>query len=407
VAAWPRRPPPGSPAPNRTILQRLLLVVAGLLLPSLPVTALASATTSGPGELGVSWNARDVDGELGDMQRAGLTWVRTGFQFAWRGQATSYEWIDSVVERATAHRLDIILAMFGKPRNDLGSNPDREAYKQWLREMVRRYKSRVRVWEVGNEPNIHEYWNIRGNPGDASWNDGVRRYAQHLGDTYEAIKEEDPTATVLLGGLSQYHAVEFFDRLVDERVDGRPSYHFFDAMNLHPYGDTPDDVVAEVRAMQRRMAAVPGVAGKDLWITEFGWQTSWKRYHRYVASEEIKARYLVESIRKLRTIGIRTPILIYTWRDDGFTREDVGDGSGFGLTTKRPRTVYLPAFYELQRLIRQSQSRSPGPQEPGRLPSIGRLAVALGVVAVGLGVVLLGVGRMYVRRRRSSSSQDR
>ena len=340
------------------------------------------------------------------MQQAGLKWVRTGTQFEGQGQPTSHEWIDRILSATAAHGIKVVLGVFGKPRNDLGSQADRQPYKQWLQELVHRVKNRVRVWEVGNEPNLPQFWNIRGRPGDASWNDGVHRYAQHLADTYDTIKAEDSTATVLLGGLSQHGAVEYLERLVDDRVNGKPAYHYFDAVNIHPYGDTPDDVVAEVEAVQQRMASVPQLAEKPLWITEFGWQTSWKDYHRYVASEEIKAQYLVEAIRKLRAIGIETPIIVYVWRDDGFTRGDVGgEGSGFGLTTKRSEGFYLPAFYRLQSLIQPRPSPSPPSKQSGGLSFTG-LPVTILMVIVGLGTVLLGMTFALRRRRRRSSLRN-
>ena len=153
---------------------------------------------------------------------------------------------------------------------------------------------------------LEPFWNIPGAPGETSWNEGVHRYVLHLSETYSTIKASDPSAIVLLGGLSGHFMEQYIDRLVDERA-----YRYFDAMNLHPYAANPHGVVARVKSAQRHMSRAPGMASKPLWITEFGWQATWAGSFMYVPSEEVKASYLAQTIARLREAGIDTPTFCY------------------------------------------------------------------------------------------------
>lgn len=68
---------------------------------------------------------------------------------------------------------------------------DLKTWKRYVTNVVTRYKDVVRAWEVWNESDLQAFW--VGTPA---------QYAQLLAVTYEMIKRADPTATVMLGGLS-------------------------------------------------------------------------------------------------------------------------------------------------------------------------------------------------------------
>jgi hypothetical protein len=346
-------------AGRRRVMLVVVAILSGVLLGSMIPAPTALAST---GEVGVDWfDSGAQNADLQDMQAAGVRWVRVGVFF----QASSHSYLDSLVRTAAAHQIKVLPAVYPVPRNDYGTREQRQAYLSWLSQTVTRYRGRIRVWEVGNEPNLEPFWNIPGAPGDAGWNEGVHRYVLHLAETYSTIKAADPSATVLLGGLSGHFMEQYIDRLVDERA-----YRYFDAMNLHPYANNPHGVVARVRSARQHMNGAPGMASKPIWITEFGWQATWAGSFMHVPSEEVKANYLAQTITKLRETGINTPIFCYVWYEwADITRQGASNVNGFGFVRKasaNARPVKLPAYYALRSVATQDRVASGSEDEPSK-----------------------------------------
>jgi exo-beta-1,3-glucanase (GH17 family) len=340
------------------------LVAAVLLSVMLLLGSVVRAPTAlaSDGEVGVDWfdsGAQNTD--LQDMQNAGVKWLRVGVFF----QASSHSYLDSLVRRAAAHQIKVLPAVYPVPRNDYGTREQRQAYLSWLSQTVTRYRDRIRVWEVGNEPNLEPFWNIPGAPGEAGWNEGVHRYVLHLAETYSTIKASDPSATVLLGGLSGHFMEQYIDRLIDERA-----YRYFDAMNLHPYANSPDGVVARVRSARRHMSRAPGMASKPVWITEFGWQATWAGSFMYVPNEDIKANYLAQTVVKLREAGVNTPIFCYVWYEwADITRQGASNVNGFGFVRRasaNAEPVRLPAYFALRSVATQGRPAAGSGHEPSK-----------------------------------------
>jgi Glycosyl hydrolase catalytic core len=337
-----------------------LVMLSGMLLLGSVVRA-PTALASG-GEVGVDWfDSGAPSADLQDMQEAGVKWLRVGVFF----QASSHSYLDSLVRTAAAHQIKVLPAVYPVPRNDYGTREQRQAYLSWLSQTVTRYRDRIRVWEVGNEPNLEPFWNIPGAPGEASWNEGVHRYVLHLAETYSTIKASDPSATVLLGGLSGHFMEQYIDRLIDERA-----YRYFDAMNLHPYANNPRGVVARVGSARQHMSRASGMASKPVWITEFGWQATWPGSFMYVPSEEIKASYLAQTIVKLRETGISTPIFCYVWYEwADITRPGASNVNGFGFVRRasaNAQPVRLPAYYALRSVTTPARAAADSGHEPSR-----------------------------------------
>jgi hypothetical protein len=335
-------------------------------------TALASG-----GEVGVDWfDSGAQDADLQDMQAAGVKWVRVGAFF----QYTSHSYLDSLFRTAAAHQIKVLPAVYPVPRNDYGTREQRQAYLSWLSQTVTRYRDRIRVWEVGNEPNLEPFWNIPGAPGEASWNEGVHRYVLHLAETYSTIKAADPSATVLLGGLSGHFMEQYIDRLFDEGA-----YRYFDAMNLHPYANNPHSVVARVRSARQHMSRSPGMASKPIWLTEFGWQATWPGSFMYVPSEEVKANYLAQTIPMLRKIGINTPIFCFVWYEwADITRPGASNVNGFGFVRRasaNAQPVRLPAYYALRSVTMQARAAVGSGHQPSRARKARTVASRLGAPA--------------------------
>lgn len=139
---------------------------------------------------------------------------------------------------------------------------DMDAYTDWVRQVVERYGDRVAAWEIDNEPDLHNSATPKGAEAQRDFQN-PQEYAQVLLATSAAIREADPDAVVLSGGL--YRAMTpkgraYYEELV--AIDG--VLDAVDAISLHCYFGTDDMTpVHELFAVTRALAP-----GKPVWITE-------------------------------------------------------------------------------------------------------------------------------------------
>ncbi|HWE04109.1 MAG TPA: hypothetical protein VG326_17010 [Tepidisphaeraceae bacterium] len=133
--------------------------------------------------------------------------------------------------------------------------------------VVKRYKNRVRHWEIWDAPNTDSF----------GPNPTAKAYFDVLKSSYEGIKAIDPKCLVLLGGLDSNGVtvgptskakVENF--LVDLYEAGGAGY--FDACNIHPYVQLLDGAprVLELAQETMRVMGKYGDADKPLYLTEVG-----------------------------------------------------------------------------------------------------------------------------------------
>jgi hypothetical protein len=118
-----------------------------------------------------------------------------------------------------------------QPTDFLPPSParDQAAYAEFVRQVVRRFGGRVMYWQCDNEPSNT----------DLLWAGTAEEYVHQLATMYEAVKEADPLAAVVLGGCgydvfgSEHDSAQrrFFEYVTDA---GRDS---FDLFSVHLYGD--------------------------------------------------------------------------------------------------------------------------------------------------------------------------
>jgi hypothetical protein len=139
------------------------------------------------------------------------------------------------------------------------SAPDEDRFVRYARAVVRRYKDRVRYWEIWNEPDDAQFWREQ---------DSMKRYARLLRAVYAALKEEDPTCVVLMGGLSQTIPQSLANLYRNGAGDS------FDVVNIHPFvdpkrADAPQFLRGILKGVRKVMEQY-GDGRKDIWITEIG-----------------------------------------------------------------------------------------------------------------------------------------
>jgi Glycosyl hydrolase catalytic core len=319
---------------------------ANVITPVAPVTPVPPPVDSTPvawkgvaiGDVAHFWGGyrAGMDSDFADMNAGDISWARVDLYYS----STPDPNFDAAVQIAHAHHVNLVVTVKkGPPENDLGTAADRAAYRTWLAQMVNRYKYYVKYWQIQNEPNLHYEWNIDDSSGSdqTQYVASVNRYVTLLKDAYETIKANDPTATVLFGGLSEWTVERYMDVLTTT-----DAYRYFDVMSFHPYGWDPNRVLSRFNSFKSKMNASSRYAAKPIWVTEFGFNSSWTNRSGYVTSEQQKADYLVQTVRLLRAAGAGLPIFWYTLHEHNTE-------TGFGLTVKDKYgslvPEYLPAFF--------------------------------------------------------------
>jgi hypothetical protein len=279
----------GVDTPSRPLYH--LHLVAALL--ALMVAACVFAPSARPAEPGVvadlNWwiTPAERDQTASSVHELGAKWVRLSVQWTNVEPVPGYydPWqlaeTDSAVDLARAGGANVLLMIYDAPAWSSGSTAsnvprDPADFARFAGAMAARYRGRVGAYEIWNEENYARFWSTGPNAAE---------YTQLLRAAYPAVKEADPDAQVVFGGLStgDYHFVE---AAYAAGVKGA-----FDVMAVHPYTYCGTAGPTEVRRegngrltrdsflAYREVHASMLARGDDkpIWLTEFGWNTSSER----------------------------------------------------------------------------------------------------------------------------------
>ncbi len=290
-----------------------------------------------------------MDIPAGLVSELGVTWVREDFHWH-RVQPRPDQWdwtFTDAAMRALLGRGINVLGVLGPsvgwatpysadtPNDVSYYAPDQEAFVNYVRGVVTRYRRYIKHWEIWNEPDHPIFWHPT--PDAAA-------YSSLLIRTAAAIRAIDPEASILIGGINPYEP-SFLRKVAEYGGWGS-----FDVLAIHPYVNpyAPEDgnlaAAAEgVRALAQQYGAKP------IWVTEIGWASGPSdRDANGRADEESQANYLVRACLMLWEAGIEQ-IFWYSFKDD--------PGNPYGLVRiGSGRTDYSqrkPAFEALRTLNRQ------------------------------------------------------
>ncbi len=202
-------------------------------------------------------------------------------------------------------------------------------YADFMRFVVDRYSQRgVHAYEVWNEPNLERFW-----PSGVN----AAQYVELLKAAYPAIKQADPSATVVLGGLSKSD-YPYLERLYD--AGAKP---YFDVAAVHPYtgrvqpgacwnqGGTSRRAIDAFCSLEevRKVMVANGDSAKKVWLTEFGWSSY---QGEWGVSEANQAKYLTEALVKLESYPWVEKAFIYGFRNLYWSNDNAADiEANFGL----------------------------------------------------------------------------
>lgn len=171
----------------------------------------------------------------------------------------------------------------------------------------------VDTFELWNEPDNPTFWKPRP---DAA------RYAAMYALARSAILAADPSARVIVGGLTATPSYLF------EMLGAAPELRgHVDGVAIHPYGANPFAVLAKVRRARQALDAA-GLPSVPLYVTEFGWTTHPPSALQYVP-ERVRPHYISETLAALGHVncGIGA-VTFYTWVTPERNRTELEDWFG-------------------------------------------------------------------------------
>lgn len=352
----------------------LLLTIAFLLAP-------ATAQAVPRGFFGIVPQTPLSQEDLARMSAGGVETVRVPVSWAahQRSPRSGFDWtgLDATVADAARQRIEVLPVLGSSPnwatgnwrRMPVDNGRQRRAWAEFVNAAVERYgrggefwslhgpgtdeplpPTPIRAWQVWNEENF--FYFVK--PVSAS------RFARLLAVTRQAVRQADPRADIVLGGLfgapkqrppRAIDAVDFLRQLYRKRgVKAN-----FDAVALHPYAADVAELRRQVEEVRRTMVR-HGDRRSDLYITEMGWGSAFNP--RAVAFEvglrgqarELKAayRYLLANRGRLRLRQV-----------DWFTWKDVPGSCNFcdssGLFRRGERFKPKPAWRAFVQVTRRAR----------------------------------------------------
>jgi hypothetical protein len=273
--------------------------------------------------------------QIADVHALGTHWVR--MFLTWpdiepaRGVFAA-NWIASYEQtfRALPAGTKVILDVVDSPAWETGSSDEHmppanpQDYAAFLGALAQRWGGRVAAYEIWNEEDSPAWWTGAPNPA---------AYAQLLKAAYPAVKAADPSATVVLGGLTG-NDYPFLEGVY--QAGGKGS---FDAVGVHT--DTACDVLSPYDFLRgpdnrlivdsflayREVHAVMLANGDDkpIWMTELSWRTTeatcsegvWAGQKPQGVSESQQATYLGQAYHCLRQDPYVQVALWFPIEDEG------------------------------------------------------------------------------------------
>lgn len=346
----------------------------------------------------LSWGISDDAAErtTDALAAAGSRWVRISITWADAEPSPGqfdHGWFsvyDEAIARARSAGQRVLVMVDGAPAwaagwQERGAPEDVGGAARFFGLLAARYRGQAQAYEVWNEPNTGRFWG--GDPDPAA-------YAELLRAAYPAIKNADPDATVVFGGLSgnDYNFLE-----AAYRAGAKGS---FDVLGLHPYpycgSSSPDDVRRDrngrltrdsftaFREVRRSMRAAGEL--KPIWLTEFGWHTSRVECNPAAGTwqggvgKARQANYLSRAYRLIESYPYLKVAFWYSLRDNFLVDRIPHPEARYGLlkVNFKPR----PSFDAFKAYAAKSPSeinlRVEGHRVRGRVRSLGRRAKGVG-----------------------------
>jgi hypothetical protein len=204
-------------------------------------------------------------------------------------------------------------------------------YGSVISQIVAHAEPVIRDWEIWNEPDGPSFFS--GTP---------EQYAQMLRTAHDAIKQIDPQANVLLGGISGTSGMNWLAQVF--LTPGADAAHAFDIANIHERGHL-GQLAADVSAWRQYFAKFQ--FGGPLWVTEHGYpaDSAFQYDPAYAGGAPSQASFLTASIPTMIDAGASAVFI--TERDNlggQFASEGLLGGNVLDPPTDAPQVTEKPAY---------------------------------------------------------------
>lgn len=290
-------------------------------------------------------NDSELNKIFDDLAMLRIGWLR--FDIDWQNiqynDNSKFDWhnIDRIVEAANVRNIKLLPVLAYTPKwarsGECSDNPncppsDLSDYGIFVGEAVKRYKSKgIYAWEIWNEPNLAWYWRPAPN---------ASQYVSMLKLAHITIKQQDPSAYIVVGGLGpgdikkgDIHQLDFLKQLYS--LGAQP---YFEVLGFHPYSYPVKpsyfqqwsawSQMEETAISLRNIMKDNGDDSKMIWLTEFGAPTNGPGHlatlnglnlllHPDHITEELQAEILNDSFTAVRKLSWAGPLFWYSYKDLG------------------------------------------------------------------------------------------
>lgn len=315
------------------------LAIALVSLFAVPLSVAASSSTVGQAfganiHLRQRISAGQWEEVMDQAESAGVQWGRE--EFEWdviepTDDSFSFTAYDAVLAQYQAHDIDMLGLLTyssdwastnaGSPYAEFYA-PEEAAWRDYVRTVVTHYAADVPAWELWNEPNHSGFWRS-----------DLEDYATLVNAAAEEIRAADPSARIVLGGLSGTDT-DYLELLLPLLDDGA-----VDIIAVHPYRHVDDDfnyapeqTVSGLNTLMTDLRTLHSVLERhqfdgNVWLTEVGWST---------AAEGLSRKKQAQFLTRLYAIALSQPrvkkVFWYALSDTS-TDTSIHDAH-FGLLTK-------------------------------------------------------------------------
>ncbi|MCP2604257.1 endo-1,4-beta-xylanase, partial [Candidatus Aminicenantes bacterium AC-708-M15] len=249
------------------------------------------------------------------IKNAGIKWVRVDFNwYEIESSKGNFNWkeMDRVVNNSIDKGLSILGVLAYTPswaNNGKSKNypPLKKQYwTNFVKKVVRRYKSKVKYWSMWNEPNLEKFWSGTLDeyvfniliPG-AQTAKSIDSNCKIVGPDLSHLTTGDNMWNIWLRAILR-EAKDYIDVISHHIYDIRGPTYIFDKLE----NDQGPLLPSVLRVLKEE-----GVDNKPFWITETGWPTD-------EVGEEVQSKYYLEFLQGMRNRSYINKIFFYEIIDD-------------------------------------------------------------------------------------------
>jgi len=274
-----------------------LLLALALLLPG---TSRAQTTSGTEFPYGVGIQLKNEDtaaGHLNKVEATGVKVVRKAIYWETNEPTPgNFNWSqpDGWIADMEAKGFTMVITLVWNNRDyeptykrAITTQAGRDAFANYVAQVVARYQGKDIIWEIWNEPNLNSFWYQDGNP--SNLDQMADEYTALVKDAVPAMKAADPNCRVAVCSISALWNKSFnwFQRCLDQgllTVD-------VDAISVHPYGfQWPELCHADGYPVIRQKLDAAGGTDVAIISSEVGYSIPWLTGRGIPASEALEAQ---------------------------------------------------------------------------------------------------------------------